>query len=936
MPKTITPSIAGRIPPSSVLYGPCLVGRDDESATLGALAANARNGRGGALVVRGHAGIGKSALLDSLAASSGRDMRILSCRGAEAEAGFAFAGLHQLLLPVQPTIGLLPRQQADALRSAFGLGTGECDRFLIALATLTLLSHHAQDTPLLVLVDDAQWLDVESAEVLSFVGRRLDAQRIAFVAAARDGERDAERFAEVAQLHVGPLSAAESETLLMRTARDAARPVLDRLLHEAGGNPLALTELPATLTRAELLAAGPLPDHLRLSRRLQDAFARHLRLLAPDARGLLLVAAAASDDDLSAIPATSSLLWGDRAALTEVERSGLVEQSAGGLRFRQPLTRSVVYACAAPAERREAHRALAEALNHRAARHAYHLGAATFGPDEQVAAKLAAAAERVRRTVGGSAAIAAFEQAAALAPSTDLAADCLVNAAIAAWQAGRPVHAGELLDRVGPLAAGRPAVVASVERIRALIAHASSSATASSAILLRGAQPIIDSTPDLAAEMLVMAARSAWFSGDLNGLLEVGRRLSELPLTPDRPEMRLSRQLLQLRDKEIEARATDASDEGADPCVWWLDRDDPRPWIWPPALVPQLFGKTDTVLIAYQEAVEMLRRRGDAGAIPMTVAPMMALQIHLGDWSRAVAEGSAALVVAEETGQSLIAVGLQAMLAWVAALRGHAEQCRKLVSTTLQSTMPRGLKLVSAHCQWVLGLLHLGEGNLREAIVQLMPILNIDDPAAHFAMGIVALPDLIEALVLAGDHDEGRRAFDMLDAWSAGSLPYLQARQLRCAALLADVDRADSLFQTAIHTATPSPFEAARTNLLYGEWLRRMRRVKDARLRLRTALRTFDALQAGPWITRAIGELRAAGDAPDPGDSPTESRAAELTPREAQIVQFAARGMTNAEIGTRLFLSPRTVGYHLHKIFTKLGITSRRQLCNRIVLDDLN
>ncbi|GHC87267.1 helix-turn-helix transcriptional regulator [Streptomyces flavofungini] len=963
------------------------VGREREQHKLGRIAAALNEGSSGSLVVRGVAGIGKSALLQHLRNTLNPEVQVLTAVGVESETELSFAALHQLLLPLLPDADRLPPPQSAALRSAFGLQSAPADRFLVALGALTLLSEASRGNPLLVLIDDAQWLDTPSADALRFVARRLGAEAVGIVFAARDGIRP---FAApgLPELRVGPLDTSAARTLLTHHLPAAAPVTRDRLLREAHGNPLALAELPRALSRPQLDGAAVLPEELPLTERLQRLYRHRVHGLLARPGNALVLAATEGDGDLAVILRAAEDT--DRAMdeLGAAESAGLLDLDQHRLHFRHPLVRSAFYQGTPLNHRRAAHIALAEALDPGDDRHVWHRAAAAMAPDGQVCHLLADLADRVRDTGGVATATRALRRAADLAPSSRLRAHLLIDAADCAWTAAETTQAHALLTEAEPLA-DHPTLRARLMRVRGAIAHASSDPARACATLLEGAALVQDTDPHLARESLAMAARAAWVADDPGRLAQIAGVLDDLaaadaagvdaagvdgtgvdgtgagaagldgiapgaarldgtapgaaaPGAPAEAALAASapHDAFVSHLRYLSGLATDSTTElgpaspegaadvrGARIPETWLDPDDPHPWVWPPTFLPHLLNATLSWRDDLERAVGTLRRHGAVGALPMSLAPLVALQLVTGPWLEATAQGSEALALAQETGQLGAASHLRAMLAWMAAAQGDSARCQILARECLDVAVPRRIASAVTLAHWALGLNGLAERRPGHAAQALGEVCSPGGAAPHFMLRRLVLPDYVEAATRAGQHQRAEEALRRLGGPQAHDGPHLLAARLRCQALLAQGDRAEELFTTALEKADTSPFEAGRTRLLYGERLRRDRRIKLAREQLRLAEIQLHRIGARPWAQLARMELAAAGDRSAQAAAPARtSDHAALTVREQQVVRLAAQGLSNGEIGARLFLSPRTVGYHLYKAFPKLGVTSRSQL----------
>ncbi|QCX73865.1 Putative HTH-type transcriptional regulator [Streptomyces sp. YIM 121038] len=975
------------------------VGREREQHELARVATALTEGHSGSLVVRGPAGIGKSALLQHLRHALKPEATVLTAIGVESETELSFAALHQLLLPLLPDVDRLPPPQGAALRAAFGLQSAPADRFLVALAALTLLSEASQSGPVLLLIDDAQWLDTSSTDALLFVARRLGEEAVGIVFAVREGSRPFSAPG-LPELRVGPLDTAAARALLTHHLPEAAPAIRDRLLREADGNPLALAELPRALSRPQLDGAAVLPEELPLTERLQRLYRHRVNGLLTRPGNALVLAATEGDGDLAVVLRAAEDT--DRAMdeLGAAESAGLLDLDQQRLRFRHPLVRSAFYQGTPLSGRRAAHIALAEALDPGDDRHVWHRAAAAMGPDAQVCHLLAELADRVRGSGGVATATKALRRAADLAPSNGLRARLLIDAADCAWTAAEAGQAHALLTEAEPLA-DQPALRARLMQVRGAIAHASSDPSRACATLLEGAALVQDTDPHLARESLAMAARSAWVADDPGRLAHIAGVLDELAAADttavagttaaaeaagaEAAAARGARDAFGCHLRYLSGLAADSTtaptpasadgdgcggdggDGGGDGdggcggdggdggdgdggCggdgdggdgdggggadvrgaripETWLDPDDPHPWVWPPTFLPHLLNATLPWRDDLERAVDTLRRHGAIGALPMSLAPLVALQLVTGPWPDATANGSEALTLARETGQLGAASHLRAMLAWMAAAQGDSARCLRLARESLDVAVPRRIASAVTLAHWALGLNGLAERRPAHAAQVLGEVCAPGGSAEHFMLRRLVLPDYVEATTRAGQHQRAEKAMRRLGGPQAHDGPHLLAARLRCQALLAQGDRAEELFTAALDKADTSPFETGRTRLLYGERLRRDRRIKLAREQLRLAEIQLRRIGARPWAQLARMELAAAGDRSAQAAAPARtSDHPTLTAREQQVVRLAAQGLSNGEIGARLFLSPRTVGYHLYKAFPKLGVASRAQL----------
>ncbi|QFZ17038.1 AAA family ATPase [Saccharothrix syringae] len=888
-----------------------LHGRSAELATLDRLLDDARAGRSGVLVVRGEAGIGKSALLDHLAAraagpsTADQGFRVLRGTAVESESEIPFAGLHLLLTPVVDRVTALPPPQATALRAALGLAPPDRDDgYLVGLAVLTLLADLAEQGPVLCLVDDAHWLDEGSARALVFAARRLQAEGVAVVFAARDLHAPPFPAPGLPELRLTGLAPAAVAALLAEHAADLPRHVRAQIAAEARGNPLALLELPAAQREGHLTAAhahhvAALPAHSRV----QQTFADRIAALPERTRTLLLVAAADDTGDPGAVVKAAELLGASIADLEPAERRQLLRSDGGRLAFRHPLIRAAAYRGAPLARRLAVHRALAGVLEdaHRAA---WHLAAATTEPDEAVAAALARTAEDARGRGGFTAVATAYQRAAELSPDPLDRGRRLVAAAGAAGVAGQFDRAAVLAEQAWDVLRD-PVEVARAARIQARVASERGFPAEAAATLVRAASCAAHAEPELAGEMLFNAAQNAWAGRDLAAVREIADRVGDLPGAAD--TRAVARAALGLEGGDVPGGLAALREllrspyaEGAGDAVraWWhLVLGDDR--------------------AASGVAVEMERRARAQGALavlPRALAYLARCRLHLGRHREARATAEEGLRIADDIGQGFSVGFLTSVLAELAAVEGDERRCAELVAR--QPVEPPGS--VRAAC--ALALLDLGLGR-HDAVLE-----RLADAAAgtHRLYAISSLPDLVEAAVRTGD----RAAAEDPAAWYAEwaehtGRPWARAVAARCRALLTDDERWFTRAAELHRGSDHRPFERARTDLLHGEWLRRARRRADARTPLRAALEVFERLGATPWANRARTELRATGESRAvPGPDPLSA----LTPQELQVVRLAAEGLSNRDIGAQLFLSPRTVGHHLYKAYPKLGVASRAEL----------
>jgi DNA-binding CsgD family transcriptional regulator/tetratricopeptide (TPR) repeat protein len=881
---------------------PVLYGRAAELAAIDRLVVAARGGRGGALVIRGEPGIGKSALL-AYAGQRAVGLRVLHVVGVEGESRLAYAALQQLLHPLLGRAGQLPGPQARALRVAVGLEAGPPpDRFLIAVATLTLLSEAAEDRPLLCLVDDGHWADAPSLAVLGFVARRLETEPVALLVTVRDGYPCPEGAAGVATLHLEGLDAEAAAALLReRWPRGLARAVRRRLLEACRGNPLALLELPAALTPGQRAGTDTLEEPLPIAGALEEAFLDRARRHDPGAQTLLLLAAAEGGGRLATVREAARRLGLDPGGLDSGRLDGLVRVDGSTVAFRHPLARSAVYHGASPADRKAAHRALAETLgDDQAARRAWHRAQATDGPDEAVAAELEGAATQTLRRAGHGAAAADLELAAELSPDDEDRARRLAAAAAAAWRGGDSAGARALLDRAERLDSSGPGVLLDVR-------------------LLRGSIELRDGIPGDGAAILAV----------------LGSLAARLRPTGDADDAVVLRLLAAAAPPDGDPAAANPPDGGRADLAAAERLEDPVLL----GLAGQLawkLGGDEPARALHVKAVERARMLGALGTLAWALESLSLAELKRDHYALAELHAREGLRMALEAGHHNGACRHLSLLAHLSALRGREQETRRLAGEVLAAATARRLVREAGEAQLALGLLALGGGRPAEALEHLEALWAPGPLPGYRPIALYAVPDLVEAAVRAGQPDRCR---DRLDAWLAVSDPSrdpaVAALTARCRALVATGPGAAGQFEEALglHAAAQQPFGHARTQLLYGEWLRRQRRRTQARPHLRDALEAFGRLGTPAWADRALRELRAAGETAgdhDPGDLER------LTPQELQIARGVVEGATNREIAAQLFVSPRTVSHHLRSVFSKLGISSRGELIHIGLAGDLD
>jgi DNA-binding CsgD family transcriptional regulator len=900
--------------------GSRLVGRRAECHVLDRLLEAVRGGESRVLVVHGEPGVGKTALLDYLAARA-TDRLVLRVTGVQSEMELAFAGLYQLCAPLLDRLGVLPAPRREALATAFGLSAGPPpDRFLAGLGVLGLLSEVAAERPVLCVVDDAQWLDRASGQVLAFVARRLGADSVGLVFGARMAGGE---LAGLPELAVDGLPTADARVLLASVLTgpiDAQ--VRDEIVAETRGNPLALLELPRVAAPADLAGGFGLPGALPLPGRIEDSFRRQIDALPAQARLLLLVAAADPTGDPALVLRAAGRLGIGPQAAGSVSASGLAEFGAR-VRFRHPLVRSAAYRSAPDGKRQEAHAALAEAISPAADpdRRAWHRAQAAAEADEDVATELERSANRAQARGGLAAAAAFLERAAALTADPARRAGRTLAAAQAQLQAGAFGKALEMLAiaEVGPLDEVQGA---RVDWLRGQTAFASGQASDAAPLLLKAAQRFEPLDDDLARETYLDAWQAAQIAGHLasgGDSEEVSRaaRVLPPPKHPPRPaDLLLDGLTLLVTDGPAAAAPVlrEAARAFAGPEVPVTERL--RWGRMAPISGAALWDDEGYSLV--ERPVQLAREVGALDQLPMLLNQLASAAVWRGDLAAAASLIAEADAVCEATG-ARIAPFAALMLA---AFRGREDEAVTLIRDTIEQADAAGQGAAVTWAHWAAARLYNGPGRYADALTAARQV----NEQAPVHSGMRVLPELIEAAARTGNLAAARDALDRLAEWTqAGSTDWGLGIEARCRALLTEGQAAEAWYLEAIGRlgGTRLRPELARAHLLYGEWLRRERRRTDAREQLRTAVQMLDTIGMEAYAARARRELRAAGGT---ARRTAVTTVVQLTSQEAQIARLAAEGLSNPEIAFRLFLSPRTVQYHLGKVFTKLGITSRGQL----------
>jgi DNA-binding CsgD family transcriptional regulator len=898
-----------------------LHGRGPERARLSALLDEAHAGRSGALVVRGPAGIGKSALLDDFAGTAG--FLVLRGQGLESEFPLAFAGVHRLLGPLLPQLDRLPSPQAHALRVAFGSEQGPAvDPFLVALATLALLTGAAESQPVLCLVDDVHWLDAASADALLFATRRFHADRVALVFTVRDGDARSFVADDLPELQLAALPEEVARVVLAERLPEATpAEVSAALLEQSGGNPLALVELPKGLSDDQLHGRAPLPAQLHLTDRVQRAFLDRCRRLPVQVQTLLLVAAADDSRQVAVVRRATRALGVDESAFAQAEHAGLLVSDGDTVSLRHPLVRTAMYQAATGQERRAAHQALAAALEAAGDpdRQAWHRAAAADGPDPDVVVALEIAAARAERRGGHAAAVAAFERAAQLTVDAEARAALQLSAARNAWADGQSVLARTLL-RDARAGSDDRLLRADIDRLRGRIEVNVGSATTAHRIFQSATLAVAADDPARALEMAAAAAVLKLYGADSGVQLPAGT-VDVRPADGDAPRTVALKQLLTSMTLAVDGQWQQAVAE----LRLGLD-------VGPGVLDPDVLGNLGNAALhlgdddAHLRSFSlMLTAARDAGAVMLVLYALHRLaftQFLGGHWDAARTSAAEALALSRSAGPRALTAAPLAWLTLLAALQGRAEYQQLLAELTAAvHGQELGILANPVHdlSRWAQAAHATQQGDVPDALHHLRQLRMT-------TLERMAALDRVDAAVRAGDGEQAVLwAKDLAQFADATRWPWALISADAARALLADADTAPALFQRALEQPAMGgrPYDRARTELAYGELLRRCGRRADARPHLRTALATFDDLGAEPLAARARGELRASGETARSRDP---SALVALTPMEAQVARLVAHGLSNKDAAAELWISPRTVAFHLRGVFAKLGVSSRGAL----------
>jgi DNA-binding CsgD family transcriptional regulator len=899
-----------------------LIGRDREVGALAERIDAASGPGGGALLLRGPAGIGKSSLLEAAKAHAAvARFQILTSTGIQSESQLPFAGLHQLLRPVLREVDRLPDSYAHAIRAAFGLSDQTAPSpYLIALSTLHLLGECADAAPVLLLVDDAQWLDLPTAEALAFVARRLESDPIVLLATVRDGFEIPLLGAGIPELRVEGLSDLDARSLLAVRAPGLTAALRDRILGEASGNPLALVELSGVLSATSNADRMLRTAHLPLNDRLELAFADRLSSLTPATRGLLDVASVDPNGILAQLLSAASSLEGREITLEAIAGArsvDLVEIDGEHLRFRHPLMRSAIHQSMSLERRQAVHAAWASTLEADPDRRVWHRAAEVVGPYEEIAAELEAAAARAERRGAVSVALEALERAAQLAGDPARRGSRLIQAVHKARILGRRNDVVRILNsmddsELGPLEQAQAA----------LLRLMSTGGTWSGAPRILSFAGIaermrVEGDVEGGLRLLASIAHRCWWAnldeGTRARLIEIAERF---PVSEN--DSRLIHALALVAPVERGAAVLERiSRRWAELPDWTGEELDQLSLA---ALAVGDFARAEQM---FDASISHCRGHGLLGDLVSGLAMQAWTKIHRGDWVQAASMADEAARLSDEVGQRIWRTKADLASATIAAYRGDVASSDRLSSAGEQALLPRDANPHLALVQYPRGAAALADGRYDEAYQHLRRIFEPSDTAYHPHVRSWALIDLVDAALHSRHEDEaGVFVRELDEVASQTGWPFLLA-SLEFAHALLTPEPNEETFQASLAGLVRWPFPRARLQLAYGLWLRRQRRSSDARAPLREARDTFDALGATPWGDRARKELRASGET---SRRRVHDVADALSPQELQIAQLAASGLSNKEIGQQLFLSHRTVGSHLYRIFPKLGITARSHL----------
>ena len=901
-----------------------VLGRETELGRIGWLLEDARSGRSGVLALIGEPGIGKSVLLE-WACEHSTGMRLLRARGVQSEAHIPFAGLADLLRPALVLLDRLPGPQAEALQGALALVPSRSeDRFAIGSATLSLLVALAEAGPVMVAVDDAHWIDGSSADALAFAFRRLVADSVAVLMTARAGEASLLTATALDRIELVGLDLPAAHELVTAVAGPVSEHLMSSLHRDTGGNPLALVE---AAHQVEFLRHhSPLETPLPLLTSVSQIYLDRIRSLSQPSATVVLLAASSDLSDLALLARAAATLGVEMGDLAQAEDARLVKVSHASVEFCHPLIRAAVYNDASPDRRRKAHRALAGALADREAdRKAWHLALAALGPDPLACSALEQAAERARERNAYEVASRAFERSSQLANSDELRAGLLHRAARCAWDAGLPERATELMDQVE--GADEPVGIA-LEHLRGQICARRGPVEAGLAHLLAAAQHLAPTSPDAAVVILAEAVRAAFYAGDAATMLKAADTVKSLRgrVLSDRGAFFAA--MAEGMAYTISGRSRAGAEklhEAIDIAGTVVASDDVDWHAWT-ALCSLWLRESGARRSLLERGTELARSRTALGTLLYLLCYLAIDRAAAEQWAEAEAGFHQAISLARETGQHTDLSASLSRLAWLEARQGREDACVAHAQEALSIAEDLGLRLCEVWAHAALGELHLAQGRSDEALAHFVIQQSLLSLCGIADVDLSPTPELVELRLRAGAITEANELAATYHKQAAEKgLPWALARAARIDGLLAAESEMDLRFEQALvaHNQTPDRFETARTQLAYGSRLRRGRQRIRAREQLRAAVETFDQLGARPWAALARAELAATGER---ARARSEATRNDLTPQEMQIAVLLSRGRTTREAASALFLSPKTIEYHLRNVYRKLDCRNRDEL----------
>jgi DNA-binding CsgD family transcriptional regulator len=903
-----------------------LIGRDQELVRIGRLLDGARAGRSQVLALAGEPGVGKSALLGQ-AVEWAAGIRVLQARGVQSETHIPFAGLADILRPALNLLDRLPKPQAEALEGALALVPSRAqDRFAIGSATHSLLVAYAEAGPVLVAVDDAHWIDGSSGDALSFAFRRFVADPVAVLMTVRSEHPSVLASTALERLEVAGLDLAAASELLTAAVGAIPEPLLGRLHRETGGNPLALLESARQVDT--LRRYGPLDTPLPVLISVSDEYLDRVRSLRPSAAAVCLLAAASDPTDLRVLARAASRLEADIADLADAEEARLVKVVEGRVEFLHPLIRSAVYNDASADRRRKAHRALADALPDRDAdRRAWHLALAALGPDSVASSALAQAGDRAFERNAYEVAARAFERSSELATSDPARAELLHRAARCAWDAGLPDRALQLIDLAQEIPA-EETVSVRLEHLRGQITARQGPVASGLYHLLSAAERSMLLSPDEAVIILAEAVQTAFYVGDEAAMRQAADTIRTLRARVTSERAAFFAAMAEGMAYIFSGRRSAGAEQlhvAIDIAARITSPEDPLWHAWV-AMCHLWLRETGAHREMLERAAEMARSRTALGVL-LYLLGYLAIDNSAADrWADAEAGFHQVVALARETGQRTDLSAALARLAWLEARQGREDACFEHAEESLSIAGELGLRVCEVWVSAALGELHLALGRAEQAVAHFTAQQSLLRRCGIADVDLSPAPELVELHIRAGETTEaGQLAASYYEAARDKGLPWALARAARARALVVSEQEMDAVFEEALqaHSHTPDCFEMARTQLAYGARLRRARQRVRSRELLRRALETFERLGAKPWADQARAELTATGESARARDFSTRDQ---LTPQELQVALLLSAGRTTREAASALFLSPKTIEYHLRNVYRKLDCRNREQL----------